>query len=162
MACHGGRKSFALGFSAVQLAYDASPDFVDLNDLVERGLVTVAPSVSLSVPGSDGDRQALGYLHANCGHCHNQDRPATARSRCYDPDNELDFWLPAARLDAVRATPAYRSGRGTAFEPGRPDDSRMLELMSTRGFLQQMPPLGTKRVDVRGLSAVRTWIARQD
>jgi uncharacterized membrane protein len=162
MACHGGRKSFVLGFSAVQLAYDAGPDRIDLNDLVERGLVTAAPSTSLTVPGRDVDRQALGYLHANCGHCHNQDRPAAARSRCYNPSNELDFWLRAAGLDSVQATPTYRSGRGTAFEPGRPDDSRMLELMSNRGFLRQMPPLGTERTDPRGLSAVRTWIARQN
>jgi hypothetical protein len=162
MACHGGRKSFVLGFSAVQLAYDAGPDRVDLNGLAERGLVTGAPTISLTVPGNDVDRQALGYLHANCGHCHNQDRPTAAHSRCYDPNNELDFWLRVASLDSVQATPTYRSGRGTAFEPGRPDDSRMVELMSSRGFLRQMPPLGTERTDPRGLGAVRHWIARQD
>lgn len=161
MACHGGRKGFALGFSAVQLAYDAGPHFVDLSALVERGLVTKAPSTSLRVPGSESDRQALGYLHANCGHCHNQDRPAAASSRCYNPNNELDFWLRTDHLDSVQATPSYRSGRGVAFEPGRPDDSRMIELMSDRGFLRQMPPLGTERTDPRGLGAVRSWIERQ-
>jgi hypothetical protein len=31
--------------------------------------------------------------------------------------------------------------------------------MSTRSFLQQMPPLGTERVDAAGVSAVRGWIA---
>jgi hypothetical protein len=117
---------------------------------------------SLTVPGNDDDRRALGYLHANCGHCHNQDRPAAARSRCYDPNNDLDFWLRTDRLDSVQATPTYRSGRGNAFEPGRPEDSRMLELMSARGFLRQMPPLGTEQTDARGLAAVRGWIARQD
>jgi uncharacterized membrane protein len=134
LACHGGRKSFVLGYSAVQLG-------------------------AVALPGSDTDQRALGYLHANCGHCHNQDRPAAASSRCYDPENELDFWLRTERLSSVTDTPTYRSGRGAAFEPGAPNSSRMLELMEGRGFLRQMPPLGTEAVDDHGLRAVRTWIA---
>jgi len=35
----------------------------------------------------------------------------------------------------------------------------MIELMSNRGFLRQMPPLGTERVDARGLAVVRQWLA---
>ena len=134
LACHGGRKSFVLGYSAVQLGY-------------------------AKLPGSETDRRALGYLHANCGHCHNQDRPAAASSRCYDPENELDFWLRSDRLRSVADTPAYQSGRGVAFEPGAPDSSRLVELMSNRGFLRQMPPLGSEAVDSRGLASVRAWIA---
>jgi len=134
LACHGGRKSFVLGYSSVQLG-------------------------DVPLPGSETDRRALGYLHANCGHCHNQDRPAAASSRCYDPENKLDFWLRTDRLRSVADTPTYQSGRGVAFEPGAPDSSRMLELMSDRGFLRQMPPLGTEAVDSRGLGAVRAWVA---
>ena len=134
LACHGGRKSFVLGYSAVQLG-------------------------AARLPGSETDQRALGYLHANCGHCHNQDRPAAASSRCYDPNNELDFWLRTERLRSVADTPTYQSGRGLAFEPGAPRESRMLELMSDRGFLRQMPPLGTELVDENGLAAVRAWIA---
>jgi uncharacterized membrane protein len=133
LACHGGRKSFVLGYSAVQLG-------------------------EVPLPGNETDQRALGYLHANCGHCHNQDRPAAASSRCYDPENELDFWLRTERLRSVTDTPTYQSGRGVAFEPGAPDQSRMVELMSDRGFLRQMPPLGTETVDRDGLAAVRAWI----
>jgi uncharacterized membrane protein len=160
-ACHGGRKSFVLGVSAVQLAYDAVPPLVDLRQLAARGLVSRAPSAPLLIAGDATQRAALGYLHGNCGHCHNQDRPRSAGSRCYDPENPLDFWLKTAELGAAdpRATATYRSGRGLAFEPGAPDDSRMLELMSTRGLLPQMPPLGSERVDARGVSLVRSWIA---
>ena len=134
-ACHGGRKSFVLGYSAVQLGH-------------------------ATLPGDETDRRALGYLHANCGHCHNRDRPAPGGARCYDPENELDFWLRTGRLRSVTDTPAYQSGRGLAFEPGAPDGSRMLDLMSSRGFLRQMPPLGTEIVDSHGLAAIRAWIAR--
>jgi uncharacterized membrane protein len=159
MACHGGRKSFVLGFSALQLAYDAPPDQLDLDALIAERRITRAPAVSPSVPGDSTARAALGYLHANCGHCHNQDRPAASASRCYDPDNELDFWLKTSELTTVARTAAYRSGRGVAFEPGQPQSSRMIELMSERGFLKQMPPLGTEHVDARGLAVVKRWIA---
>jgi uncharacterized membrane protein len=159
LACHGGRKSFALGFSALQLAYDAGPGRLDLDALVREGRVTRAPAASLAIPGDETTHQALGYLHANCGHCHNQDRPAAASSRCYNPDNELDFWLSSRHLRSVAETPTYRSGRGVAFEPGDPDGSRMIELMSQRGFLRQMPPLGTEDVDQKSLRSVRQWIA---
>ncbi len=159
LACHGGRKSFVLGFSALQLAYDAPPTELDLDALIAEQRITRAPAVTPSVPGDSNARAALGYLHANCGHCHNQDRPAAAASRCYDPDNELDFWLRTGELGSVARTPAYRSGRGVAFEPGDPDGSRMIELMSDRGFLKQMPPLGTEKVDARGLATVRQWLA---
>ncbi len=161
-ACHGGRKSFALGFSALQLAYDAGPERVDLNRLRSEGLLTHPPSASLELPGDETDRAALGYLHANCGHCHNQDRPQVAGARCYDPQNELDFWLRAANMRTVSDTPTYRSAHSTAIEPGRPDESRMVELMSERGFLRQMPPLGTEVVDRAGSALVRRWIAKLD
>jgi uncharacterized membrane protein len=159
LACHGGRKSFALGFSALQLAYDAGPERVDLDDLVREGRITRAPGASLLIPGDDTARQALGYLHANCGHCHNQDRPAAAGSRCYNPENQLDFWLSSRHLKSVAETPTYQSGHGVAFEPGEPDGSRLLELMSERGFLRQMPPLGTENVDQKALANMRQWIA---
>lgn len=159
LACHGGRKSFVLGFSAVQLAYDAEPGLVDLDNLVRERLVTRDAPSSIALPGDATAQAALGYVHANCAHCHNQDRPAAAAGRCYDPDNGLDFWLKTSELASVSDTATYRSGRGKAFEPGAPDDSRMVELMSTRGFLKQMPPLGTERVDDRAVAVVRSWIA---
>jgi uncharacterized membrane protein len=159
-ACHGGRKSFVLGFSALQLGYTAQLGMLDLEDLQRERLVTQPPAATqISLPGDTTAQAALGYVHANCGHCHNQDRPAAAGSRCYDPDNGLDFWLRTGQLGSVAETPTFRSGRGEAFEPGAPGDSRMVELMSQRGFLKQMPPLGTELVDDRNLAHVRAWIA---
>lgn len=71
----------------------------------------------------------------------------------------LDSSSSIGRLADVGQTPTYQSGRGFAFEPGAPDQSRMIELMSQRGFLKQMPPLGTERVDSKNLATVRDWIA---
>lgn len=157
--CHGGRKSFVLGFSALQLSAPAEPGHLGLSELVAEQRLSRSPPTPWVVPGDETARAALGYLHANCAHCHNQRRPESAAGRCYDPSNELDFALLGAELGSVTQTAAYRSARGAAMQPGAPDESRLLELMSTRGFLQQMPPLGTERVDAAGVSAVRGWIA---
>jgi len=159
-ACHGGRKSFVLGFSAIQLGYEAAPNDLDLDDLTRQGWVTRASALArIELPGNAAAQAALGYVHANCGHCHNQARPRAASPRCYDPDNGLDFWLRTASLGSVAETPLYQSGRGEAFEPGAPDESRMIELMGERGFLRQMPPLGTEQVDAHGLAVVRAFVA---
>lgn len=157
-ACHGGRKSFVLGFSALQLSGPPPADKLGLDELVATGRLSEAPPRALVVPGDATTQRALGYLHANCGHCHNQDRPAAAASRCFDPENRLDFWLSGEHLGSVAETPAYRSGRGFGFEPGDAAASRLIELMSQRGFLRQMPPLGTERVDAAGLGVVTRWI----
>ena len=47
-ACHGGRRSFALGFSAIQLAAPARPGEIDLAGLVAQGRLT-APAATAPV-----------------------------------------------------------------------------------------------------------------
>src|SRR5215218_1847983 len=84
-ACHQGGRSEVLGVSALQLSpdrdpgalhADGGPDAIDLKTLVDRGLVVGFPQHLLDQPpritaSSQKERAALGYLHGNCGHCHN-------------------------------------------------------------------------------------------
>ncbi len=82
-ACHQGGRSEVLGFSALQLSPDRDPGAlhadaggVDLTYLVEKGLITGLPKSLLDkapriAAASPTERAALGYLHGNCGHCHN-------------------------------------------------------------------------------------------
>ena len=120
IACHGGRKSHVLGYSAVQLGEVAGA-------------------------GTDIERAAFGYLHANCGHCHNQARPTNDGPRCFAPENELEF-----RILASGDAPAART---------RSDrKKRILDLVSHRGMFQQMPPLATNEVDAAGVAILRAWI----
>ena len=135
--CHGGRASRVLGFSAVQLGYDGA-----------------------RIPGDDIAREALGYLHANCGHCHNQARPPRTGSRCFDPDNRLDFWLRVDKLGDVASTPTYESAIDYVIEPADPDDSALIKRVSRRGndHFVGMPPLGTERVDDAAVALLRRWI----
>jgi hypothetical protein len=159
-ACHGGRKSGALGFSLLQLAYPADEGNLDMRQLDDASLVSAQLPGEVTLPGDAIDREALGYLHGNCGHCHNQARPRTPGPRCYDPENALDFWLQLDRLGSVGDTPSYHSAAGTVIKPGRPGQSRLLQLVSRRDVFDHMPPLATEVVDQHGVAALRTWIAQ--
>ena len=158
-ACHGGRRSFVLGFSALQLSR-AAPDAecVDLTELEAEGRLSDPPGQTFALGGTLTERSALGYLHANCGHCHNQNRPPTEGSRCFDPKSDLDFWLRVEQLDGPERTPTYLSAIGSVIEPGQPGKSRMIDLVSSRGMFRQMPPLASEQVDDQGVRLLSAWI----
>ena len=74
-SCHGGVAGTGgtparyLGFSAIQLSH-AGPGLTMATLSAEGALTTPAPA-GFAVPGTPIERDALGYLHANCGNCHN-------------------------------------------------------------------------------------------
>lgn len=156
--CHGGRKSRVLGFSSVQLDNGGVPALSELG-----AMLLVKPQQSFRVPGNPVEHAALGYLYANCSHCHNQDRPE-AEPRCFDPDNSLDFSLNANSLTGdVTKTAVYSSVVGQQIRAGKPDQGRVMELISRREsagiWPNQMPPLGTDVVDTKGIETIREWIS---
>ena len=168
VGCHGGRASYALGFSAIQLSTDpASGDDagdegeIDLRALIDADRLSAPPPGLFALPGDDTERAALGYLHANCGHCHNPDRPSAEAGPCFDPDNALDFWLLVERLASPDETPTHESAVGSVIQPGDPRGSAILGHMSTRGlfFPLRMPPIGSERVDRDALELLERWIA---
>ena len=60
------------------------------------------------VPGNAVTSAALGYLHANCGHCHNPG--GTAR-----PDTDMDLRLAVSDAQP-EDTAAYRSTIGIELQ----------------------------------------------
>jgi hypothetical protein len=157
VACHGGRRSFVLGFSAVQLAQPAAKGELDLDGLIQAGQLSQAPDAVPVVPGNAIEVASLGYLHANCSHCHNQSRPERSGARCFNPEDEYDFTLAVDALETTVSTPTYRT-MGDAVKRGKPNDSRLLKRVKTRAFLQQMPPLATEQVDEAAVVTLRAWI----
>ena len=165
--CHLGRKDIALGFSAVQLAHDAA-DSLTLDSLVGENILSGGLSDArredLSIPGSQSIQQALGQLHANCGHCHNP------LGDGYDR-NDMELWLRAEDLTDVSLTGAYRTAVGRALSedihgltsrivPGDPEASAVYVRMTTRGREElDMPPLGTEIVDTDAAERVFEWIS---
>jgi hypothetical protein len=158
IGCHGGRASYLLGLSAIQLAAPAAPGELDLAGLEARGLLSDPPAADLSIPGTEIERAALGYLHANCGHCHNQTRPGRDISPCMDPDNSMDFFLSVDDLGSVEATATYRTVVGDQIEPGDPASSKLIERAGTRTLFYRMPPLGSETVDDAAIELLERWI----
>ena len=154
--CHGGRVSPILGFSVIQLSYD-NPNGLDLSNLIDANLITSLPSEDINVPGNESEKSALGYLHANCSHCHNNSRPNRDLERCFDPMESFSFLL-TADAKTIEETNTYKTAIGEVITKGKPNQSRILDLMSQRGVGEGMPPLGTKNVDTTAISLIESWI----
>lgn len=163
-ACHGKMKDRVLGFSALQLSH--SGPGVTLLTLRSSNALSAPPAADFVVPGNATDQAALGYLHANCGHCHNEQSPLILTR------TQLQLWLLTDRLDTVENTPTYQTAVGKAITatadpapgadliiaPGNSATSATSIRMNSRGTEYQMPPLGTEDVDADGLAAVQAWI----
>lgn len=161
--CHEGEPGRILGFSAIQLAHEGEPN---LDSIAEAGWLSDPPGDgdSYGVPGEGATKKALGYLHANCGNCHNPLGPAWA-------DGEMNLRLsvdeddPAATAihDTTVEVPLERfSEPGYEFRvaPGDLEASALYYRMSVGSDVgrDRMPPLATDEVDEEGLGAVGTWI----
>lgn len=178
--CHGGEVGKLLGFSAVQLSHDGPG--MTLTDLVELDLLDnpPAPGVTFPVPGTPVERAAIGYLHANCGHCHS---PVSGQTGCHLLTEGLATRVLPGNVD-VEDTQVYQTAVGQPLQywigamrgnntditdrilPGDASASAIWYRMSVREFgqlpplndHQQMPYFFTNEVDEAGLSAVEVWI----
>jgi len=161
--CHNSMRDRVLGFTAVALAHN-NPG-LNLAQATAMGILSAPPAVVPVVPGDAVETAALGYLHMNCGMCHN------FRSKIFTNGTEIDMWLQVGKLTTVEETPTYltlvdqdTSTVLTTMEkrivPGDPANSAVYELMSRRdGSDAQMPPVGTELTDdAGGLAAVEAWI----
>jgi hypothetical protein len=173
-ACHEGQPNPVLGFSALQLSSDRDPGAphartasteVHLDDLVERGLLRSLPSALADTPpriaaSSAEERAALGYLHANCGICHNRHGPLAGIGL----DLLQDVSEGARSVGRTRASAlAVRAlrpvgGAEVRVDPGEPEHSVLFRRMGARDPLDQMPPLGTEKPDREALALVERWI----
>jgi hypothetical protein len=133
--CHLGAGDTLIGVSALQLGFG-------------------------EIPGSGNVKDALGYLHGNCGHCHNEDGFLATKVK-----------LRLKQLVGVATpeeSPTYKSaiygktmhnldGTIYAVVPGKPEESQLHQRMGLRNQ-ESMPPVCTKRVDADGMRIVGDWI----
>ena len=93
---------------------------------------------------------ALGYLHGNCGHCHNDNAlPA------------LDMVLAQRASDpeaGSRRTLAALLGRYGRFRHGEPRSSVVVARMKSTDPYTRMPPLGVAIPDSQGITTVEQWL----
>jgi hypothetical protein len=175
-ACHEAAPVPVLGASALQLSPDRDPhaanamppgdgdlDLAALERLqllsgLDRSLLRSPPRIPARTPD---ERAALGYLHGNCGHCHNRDGA--------EPRLPLDLVLaqsarPARQADAfvaqLQGTPLRyrRAGAEHLLVPGDAAHSVLALRLASTDAVSRMPPLGTTLVDPQGLALVKRWI----
>jgi hypothetical protein len=175
--CHEGAAVPVLGVSALQLSPDrdalaphAEPrkaGDVDLYDLVARGLLRNLPREMLESPpriaaATPPARASLGYLHGNCGHCHNDNGSPP-------PVDLVLAQSAAAKGEVMRSLLGARSryrapgtrAAAAVIELGRPEASVLTVRMRSRSPLTQMPPLGTQEPDHQALELIERWIRSQ-
>jgi hypothetical protein len=154
-ACHESAAVPVLGFSALQLSPDRDPlaphadtlSDVDIDGLVARGLIKNLPrraARSRIEASSPIERASLGYLHGNCGHCHN------------DSEGRVPVDLTLAQSVVGGAAHSDRVLRSLLNVR-----SRFLARVSSRNPQKQMPPLGTRLIDVEALALLERWIAEK-
>lgn len=163
LSCHNGEPGRILGFSALQLGRDDDSGGPTLEMLAAQNRLSAPPAEPIITPPGDTDTAAaLGYLHGNCGHCHNLNGTAW-------PDTQMVLRLEVAEQEA-EASELYRSVVAQPLQyfrdgeadlrvlPGDPEHSGILVRMRRRGPKEQMPPLGTELVDHAGVELVTRWV----
>lgn len=174
-ACHEGNAVPVLGFSALQLSPDrdpnaphvaaTGPDDVDLAQLVERGLLRNLPEEISRIPprieaATPEARAVLGYLHGNCGHCHNDPQQSGAG---VPVDLQLAHYVakPEATADSIRSLLDRNSRFRSAAVPNGSRAELVAWRMATRDPRLQMPPIGTQIPDAESLALVKRWLSAE-
>lgn len=167
MRCHGNVVDKLLGPSAIQLSHQLNG--VTLQVLIDEGRLTSAPAQIFPLPGDTAAQAALGYLHANCGHCHNPRSEVFALLKKRSPyTGGPRFWENVGALASVVDSEGYRSTVGqpnsvlpelSIIEPGKSSKSELWVRIGQRGLGSlQMPPIATEVVDEAGMASIKLWI----
>jgi len=170
--CHEQVPGRVLGLGAIQSDYQAPLGGLDLSDMVSQNMLTAPPSAPAvagdpyfpwPVAATDVDKAAFGYLHGNCGGCHN---PTSAVFSGLS--SNMDLRLDVTKLGTVAMIPARATTlnvngsvtglNGPIVAPGDSASSVMITRMSSLVFPVKMPEIGTEVTDTAGLAAVSAWI----
>ena len=145
--CHIGEPGRALGFSALQLG-DVSG--LPLSAPPPAGTTFAAPE------------PAQGYLHANCGHCHNPNGGAWANSSLILRLDVAERTAATTKLVQTTVGVDIQQWLGHGYTKrivaGDPTSSELWFRMTQRAPNIQMPPIATEYADPTGVELLRTWI----
>jgi hypothetical protein len=121
-------------------------------------LLAHPPRVEAPTPTA---RAALGYLHANCGHCHNRGPGRVpvhlALAEGWEGE-DVDADAALATLGGASRFRLRDSDADHLLVPGDPARSLVLLRMLSRDPRVQMPPVGTRVVDEVGADLIKRWI----
>ncbi len=157
--------SRVLGFSAIELDWNNPDDAqLDLQKLIDLGKLSANPTGSapyFPIPGTQTEVAALGYMHANCGHCHNA-------SSSVQGNTPMQLRLTVDKLGTAAQTPTYTTavnvggnmigGLSKIVAPGMPDKSIMIYRFESTNPTEHMPALGSEKIDDTAQATLRAWI----
>lgn len=166
--CHENNPSRVLGFQAMSLDFQGATGELDLSDLVSSNLLTTPPAAPGSagqpyfpLPGTAIDKAAFGYMHANCGGCHNPHSAVFSTT-------PLELRMDVTKLATVDVVPAHVTTvnvngtvgglTGPIVKPNDPANSVIIIRTTATTSPPKMPEIGTEIVDPTGQSVLTAWI----
>ena len=166
--CHENTPGRVLGFQALSLDFQPTmpdtdlqiDDLISMNALSTNPPGTVAPHYPL--PGMPVDKAAFGYLHANCGGCHNQTSSIytiTTLELRMDVTKLASVNTMPARITTVNVNGTVGGLTGPIVKPNDPAGSVIITRMTALTSPPRMPEIGTEVVDTNGgVAAITAWI----
>lgn len=171
--CHYKGGDPILGFEALQLSTERDPlalhkrkdDWITITnkELIEKNLLLFPGDLLTNPPRihaqTDKGRAAMGYLHANCGHCHNPTGPAAGTGQflrhTLSSTNQLSEQAFKTTVNVLTKSFQIPDQDETyRILPKYPDLSAVHYRLSTGS----MPPLGVNIVDQEAIEQLEAWI----
>jgi cytochrome c553 len=166
--CHERTVGRVLGFSALQLDV-SSPGQLDLASLVQAGQLSNSPAGSASpffpLPpdAQPRDTAAIGYLHANCGHCHHEGNDVfmiVPRIFLLDVNRLASLAQTWTYITTIDQTPSIAIPNGTyVVDPGNTAQSELFIRFTSTDSSIHMPPVATETIDPTGRQILSNWIS---
>lgn len=157
LACHTRLPERILGFSALQLSHQGAGE--TMATLSNAGWLSTPHPEGYTIPGDAKAKAALGYLHANCGNCHNPTGVPEVNLRLRvlvgnTTVESTDIVKSAVNVAATR----FQCNGCSRIASGDAGASAVIQRMHARGGAAQMPPIGTELPDDAGINVVSDWI----
>ncbi|HXK19207.1 MAG TPA: hypothetical protein VNG33_15445 [Polyangiaceae bacterium] len=175
--CHGKLSEHVLGFGAFQLSHAPVAGELEIAKISNLGWLSTPAPDGFAVPGTPVQQAALGYLHGNCGGCHNQSQSIPAVNPMFL--RLLVGKTTYATTDTVVTTVGIIVSSGNAAIAGKAriavgttaqekldaaaNSAILIRMGATaRGTNLQMPPLSTFSTKVAdtagGVKDVTDWV----
>ena len=175
--CHKGNIDIVLGFDAIQLSdkqglysFGHGPK----RNIKEWTLQSLLSKKRLShyiamptLPGNEIEQKALGYLHANCGNCHNElGHAAEQEAEHLKLRHELSFtelektdvYLTAVNQKTKNFTAVPYIVLGAKDEELALYQSALFLRMNSTDEDYRMPMLATEKVDYQAMHLMHQWL----
>ena len=175
--CHKGNTDFILGFDAIQLS-DKQAKFAfghgpkrKANEWTLARLITekilTKPIAMPVLPGTPLEQKVLGYLHANCGNCHNKLGLAADKEAEHLKFRHVLAFDTLAKTDVYKSAVNQKTHNFTAVPYivlGAQNDelalyqSALYLRMNSTDENYRMPMLATEKIDYQAISLIHQWL----